>query len=74
MTITFGRPEFKTCPNCGGDGYEDNPPMRRCGVCKGAGHLPYKGTTKHRRATANAALAPVHGRRTPICPSHQGRS
>jgi len=28
------------CPNCKGDGYEDNPPMRRCGVCKGKGKVP----------------------------------
>jgi len=37
MTLSSGRPEVKTCPNCGGDGYEDTPPMRRCGVCKGRG-------------------------------------
>lgn len=24
----------KPCPNCN-DGYEDNPPLRRCGVCHG---------------------------------------
>jgi len=28
------------CPNCKGDGYEDNPPMRKCGICKGTGRVP----------------------------------
>jgi DnaJ-class molecular chaperone len=41
VTLSSEHPEFKTCPNCGGDGYENNPPMRKCGVCKGKGRLPY---------------------------------
>ena len=40
MTLSSERSEFKTCPNCGGDGYDDSPPMRRCGVCKGKGRVP----------------------------------
>ena len=41
--------EFKPCPNCGGDGYEPKPPMRKCRVCKGSGRVPaqtYPSTTK----------------------------
>jgi DnaJ-class molecular chaperone len=47
--LSSGRSEFKTCPNCHGDGYEDTPPMRKCGVCKGSGHVPDPATTKVER-------------------------
>lgn len=38
--LTSEHPEFKACPNCHGDGFEDSPPMRRCGVCKGQRRVP----------------------------------
>jgi len=38
--LSSGTPEVSVCPNCHGEGYEDTPPMRRCGVCKGRGRLP----------------------------------
>ena len=27
------------CPNCHGEGTENNPPLRRCGICKGLGRV-----------------------------------
>lgn len=27
------------CPNCHGEGTEANPPMRKCGICKGMGRV-----------------------------------
>jgi DnaJ-class molecular chaperone len=61
MTLSLGQPKFKTCPNCGGDGFENNPPMRRCGICKGRGRLPYAPTTKGVGRNPNEALAPAAG-------------
>ncbi len=58
MTITGGRPEFKPGANCGGDGFEDNPPMRKCGICKGTGRVWEKGPIKHRRERKFNRLAP----------------
>lgn len=55
--LSSGRSEFKTCPNCRGDGYEDTPPMRRCGVCKGKGRVPDAPATKdmgHQEKTRSA--------------------
>jgi hypothetical protein len=49
MTLSDGRPRFKTCPNCKGDGFEDSPPLRRCWTCKGTGKVWEKGPIKHRR-------------------------
>jgi len=49
MTLSSGQPEFKTCPNCKGDGFEDSPPLRRCWTCKGTGKVWEKGPIKHRR-------------------------
>ena len=37
--LSSGRSEFKTCPNCGGEGWEPKPPMRKCRLCRGSGRL-----------------------------------
>jgi RecJ-like exonuclease len=56
--LTGGRPKFKTCPNCGGDGFENTPPMRKCGICKGRGRLPDSSTTKGVDRNPNEAQTP----------------
>ena len=58
MTLSVGQPGFKICPNCKGEGSENNPPMRRCGVCKGTGHVPDEGPTDDRRDGPTEASAP----------------
>ena len=59
---------FTTCPNCHGEGTENNPPLRRCGICKGTGRLPSEGPMKHRRAEQIDQAAPSHE----ACPAGQG--
>lgn len=39
ITLSSEHSEFKPCPNCHGEGTENNPPLRRCGVCKGSGRV-----------------------------------
>jgi len=44
----------KPCPNCV-DGYEDSPPMRKCGICRGRGRVPIPSTTKDVQKVPNRA-------------------
>lgn len=60
MTLSSEHSEFKTCPNCRGEGWEPKPPMRKCRLCKGTGKLPDKCPTIDRRTERSAPLAPSH--------------
>ena len=68
MTLSSGTPEVKTCPNCHGDGYEDTPPMRRCGVCRGRGRIPDPATTKGVERITDEAEKPAER----LCHQAQG--
>ena len=72
--LNGGQPEFKTCPNCGGDGFENTPPMRKCGICKGRGRLPSEGTTPNRREGKKWSHGANAGRKNPICSANQRAS
>jgi len=48
------------CPNCKGEGSENNPPMRRCGVCKGTGHIPDSPPVKGVDPAEESRSAPSH--------------
>lgn len=62
MTLSSDPSEFKTCLNCHGDGYESNPPMRRCTVCEGAGRVPDHGPYDDRCPDPSEAHAGVERR------------
>lgn len=66
------RPGFKTCPNCQGEGTEANPPMRKCGICKGTGRLPDKGPTPNRRGAPSEANSASRGPEATGCRAAQG--
>jgi len=73
--LSSGRSEFKTCPSCKGDGYEDSPPMRRCGICKGKGRLPAQadsGPTKGVGADQSKAHSSFAGLSDSDCDQVQG--
>jgi len=55
------------CPNCD-DGFENNPPLRRCGVCKGKGRLPYPSPLKGVGSQNDEAQRPAE----PVCYQAQG--
>jgi DnaJ-class molecular chaperone len=74
MTLSLGQPKFKTCPNCGGDGFENNPPMRKCGICKGTGKVWEKGPIHHRREGQKWAHSASRGPGATRCQSGQGAS
>jgi len=43
------------CPECGGEGIADRPPLRRCRRCKGTGRVPGSGPYKVVGRPTNAA-------------------
>lgn len=58
----------RLCPNCRGEGSEPKPPMRRCRLCKGTGHLPDAPTTKGVERNPNESHSPIAG----LCDMAQG--
>ena len=68
------RPGFKTCPNCHGEGTEANPPMRKCGICKGTGKVWEKGPTPNRRGAPSEANSASRGPESTGCQTGQGTS
>lgn len=59
MTLSSEHSEFKTCPRCKGDGYEDSPPLRKCWNCKGTGRVWEKGPTKDMGQSEKRRSAPM---------------
>ncbi len=67
MTLSSEHSEFKTCPRCKGDGFEDSPPLRRCWTCRGTGKVWEKGPIKYRRERKFNPSAPKQRREATGC-------
>jgi DnaJ-class molecular chaperone len=63
--------KMKQCPNCHGEGTENNPPLRRCGICKGSGRLPEAPRINRRREVPSSANSASRGAE---CQAGQGAS